>query len=99
MSGQIAALLAILVPIITEIGVQWDKFPLKRENAPYAVVGLSLLLAVVFVWSQGTLALNGATVDAVFGYTTVTVGLAAVIYEYVWKAFLLKVWNWLRELS
>ena len=96
MNSQVAALIAILIPVVTEAGVQWDKFPLESKKAPYAVVALSLLLAVAYVWSQGNFAWNAATVDAVFGLTTITVGFAAVLYEYVWKAFLLKAFVWVK---
>jgi hypothetical protein len=97
MNANIAAIVAVLIPVVTEAGVRWDKFPLERKNAPYAVVALSLILAVVYVWSQGAFAWNAATVDSVFGLTAVTVGFAAVLYEYVWKAFLLKVFVWAKS--
>jgi hypothetical protein len=90
MSSQIATIMALLIPVITEIGVQWKAIPLSRENAPIAVVVLSLLLSCVYVFSGGHFSLDVATVDAVLGFTTVTTALAAFLYEYVYKLVIVR---------
>lgn len=91
----IEAFIAVLIPIITGIGVQWDKFPLERKNAPIAVIVLSFCLAVLIAFFNGELKLALGTVEIVFGYTAVTTATAAFLYEYVYKLFIIRGLGWL----
>lgn len=96
MQVEIATLIAVAIPVLTEIGIQWKKFPLERKNAPFVVLGISFALAFVYRYVDAGLTFDVETVSAIFGYTTITTAFATFLYEYVYKLSVRAV-NWIKS--
>jgi hypothetical protein len=94
-NAQLATLIALAIPVVTEIQVRWKQFPLERKNAPIAVIIMSFLFALIYTYANNGLYCDQKTVELVFGYTSITVMFASFAYEYIYKVLILRTYKYL----